>query len=295
MTRILVVILFSFSSVLLAQEFNATVVVNAQQTANPNLQVFKTLERSLTEFVNNTKWTDVDYRTEERIDCNFIINILDFNNDSFTGTLQVQAARPVFQSDYKTNLLNIVDNNLSFQYVEFQPLNYNPNSFENNLISVFAYYLYTILAVEADSFERKSGTDYYEQARIVINSVTDPNLSGWKRERNPNRFSFNDDILSGTYDGYREAMYTYHREGLDLMSTQLKEGKLAVIASLDNLMEMHSNRPNSYPMRVWFDAKVDEFSKIMSGGPPVNIADVKTKLSRIAPFYSDKWSSIESK
>lgn len=290
-----ILIFFLSVKTLFSQEFNATVVVNAQQTANPNLQVFKTLERSLTEFVNNTKWTETDYRTEERIECSFIINVVDFNNDFFSGTLQVQAARPVFQSNYKTPLLNINDSNLSFQYVEFQPLNYNPNSFDSNLISVFAYYLYTILAVDADSFELKSGTDFYEEARNIVNNVSDPNFTGWKRERNPNRFSLNDDILSGTYDGYREAMYTYHLKGLDLMSTQLKEGKLGTIESLEKLLEMHKNRPNSYLMRVWFDAKADEFAKIMSGGPPVNLAEVKTKLSRIAPTYSDTWSEIEAK
>ncbi|MHA7058976.1 type IX secretion system protein PorD [Aquimarina sp. M1] len=277
-----------------AQEFNATVVVNAEQTGNPNLQVFKTLERSVTEFINNTKWTELEYRTEERIDCSFFINILGNANDSFTATVQVQASRPVYGSNYKTTILNINDKQFNFRYLEFQPLNYNPNNFESNLISVVSFYLYTILGVDADTFELNSGTSYHQEAKNIVGNAQGSNTLGWNgQDGTQTRFRLNDDLLSGTFDGYRSTLYTYHREGLDIMSNDLKKGKETVLESLKTLEEMHRTRPNSYIMRVFFDAKADEVSRILSGGPALNIAETMAMLNRIAPTYASNWAEIK--
>ncbi|TPN82109.1 type IX secretion system protein PorD [Aquimarina algicola] len=276
-----------------AQEFNATVAVNAEQTGNPNLQVFKTLERELTEFINNTKWTNVDYRNEERIDCSFFITIADFDNDEFSATLQVQASRPVFGSSYNTTIFNVNDKQFNFRYLEFQPLNYNPNSFDSNLISVISFYLYTILGVDADTFEANSGTNYYEEAKVIVGNAQGSNRVGWVREQNPNRFRLNDDLLSPTYQGYRDAMYAYHREGLDVFHNNVKKGKEMITKAIEPLEKMHNTRPNSYIMRVFFDSKADEVASILSNGPSVNVAKTIQSLNRIAPTYSDNWKNIK--
>ncbi|TSE09515.1 MULTISPECIES: DUF4835 family protein [Aquimarina] len=293
MNRLFLVIALIVSFGANAQEFNATVVVNAEQTGNPNLQVFKTLERSLTEFINNTKWTDVDYRTEERINCSFFVTIVGYDNDAFTATVQVQASRPVFGSNYSTTIFNVNDKQFSFNYLEFQPLNYNPNNFESNLISVVAFYLYTILGVDADTFEMNSGTSYYEEAKNIVGNAQSSNTLGWQREQNPNRFRLNDDLLSNTYEGYRKAMYTYHREGLDVMHNNLKEGKKTITEAMKSLEDVHNTRPNSYIMRVFFDAKADEIASVLSGGPSVNIAETIQILNKIAPTYGDNWKEIK--
>lgn len=293
MNKLVVIIIFIVSFCLNAQEFNATVAVNAEQTGNPNLQVFKTLERSLTEFVNNTKWTSVEYRTEERINCSFFITIVSYDNDAFSATIQVQASRPIYGSGYNTTIFNINDKQFNFDYLEFQPLNYNPNSYESNLISVFAFYLYTILGVDADTFELNKGTDYYQEAKNIVSNAQGSNTAGWAREQNPNRFRLNDDLLSGTYEGYRKAMYTYHREGLDVMHNNVKQGKEKITESMKALEEVHDTRPNSYIMRVFFDAKADEISSILSGGPSVNIAETIEILNKIAPTYSENWKDIK--
>lgn len=277
-----------------AQEFNATVVVNAEQTGNPNLQVFKTLERSVAEFINNTKWTETDYRNEERIDCSFFITITGNDNDSFNATLQVQASRPVYGSNYKTTILNINDKQFNFRYLEFQPLNYNPNNFESNLISVVAFYLYTILGVDADSFELNSGTNYFQEAKNIVGNAQGSNTLGWNGQDGPQtRFRLNDDLLSGTFDGYRTALYTYHREGLDIMNNDLKKGKESILESMKTLEGLHRTRPNSYIMRVFFDAKADEVAKILSGGPALNVAETISILGRIAPTYATNWAEIK--
>ncbi|MEW7290457.1 type IX secretion system protein PorD [Aquimarina sp. 2304DJ70-9] len=294
MYRFLLVIVLIFGFNLNAQEFNAQVAINAEQTGNPNLQVFKTLERSLTEFVNNTKWTNVDYRTEERIDCSFFITIATYDNDDFSATVQVQASRPVFGSNYATTIFNVNDKQFNFNYLEFQPLNYNPNSYESNLISVIAFYLYTILGVDADSFELNGGGKYFEEAKNIVGNAQGSNTLGWNaQDGTQSRFRLNDDLLSGTFDGYRSAMYTYHREGLDVMHNNLKQGKETITKAMNSLQEMHNRRPNSYLMRVFFDAKADEISSVLSGGPSVSIAETVQILNKIAPTYTENWKNIK--
>ncbi len=294
MNRFFLFILLVFGSTIYAQEFNARVVVNAEQTGNPNLQVFKTLERSLAEFINNTVWTSTDYRTEERIDCSFFITIAGYDNDLFTATLQVQASRPVYGSNYSTTIFNVNDRQFNFDYLEFQPLNYNPNNFESNLISVVAFYLYTILGVDADTFELNSGTNYFEEAKNIVGNAQSSNTLGWNaQDGTQSRFRLNDDLLSGTYDGYRTAMYMYHREGLDVMHNNLKKGKETITESMKSLEEVHGVRPNSYIMRVFFDAKADEISSVLSGGPSVNIAQTVQVLNKIAPTYNESWKNIK--
>ncbi len=294
MDRFLLIIVLTWCFNVNSQEFNAKVLVNAEQTGNPNLQVFKTLERSLAEFINNTKWTDTDYRTEERIDCSFFITIASYDNDFFNATLQVQASRPVYGSNYKTAIFNVNDKQFNFNYLEFQPLNYNPNNFESNLISVVSFYLYMILGVDADTFELNSGTKYYEEAKNIVGNAQSSNALGWNaQDGNQSRFRLNDDLLSGTFDGYRSAMYIYHREGLDVMHNNVKKGKQTITQAMESLEKMHNVRPNSYIMRVFFDAKADEVSSILSGGPSVNIADTVETLNKIAPTYTDNWKDIK--
>lgn len=277
-----------------AQEFNCTVTVNAEQTGNATLQVFRTLERSLTEFINNTAWTSTKYKTEERIDCSMFINVNSFSNNFFTSTIQIQASRPVYGANYTTTLLNIQDKQFSFEYSEFQPLNYNPNVFENNLISVVAFYLYTILGVDADSFEEKGGTDFFEEAKTIVTTAQSSDHVGWKGTDGQNsRFRLNDDILTDTYEGYRLAMYQYHRQGLDLMSSDLKKGKEGITNAIAQLREMYNTRPNSYMSRIFFDAKSNEIGRIFSGGPSVDITKTVENLNRIAPTYADTWQNIK--
>ncbi len=287
-----IVFIINFS--IKAQEFNAKVTVNAEQTGQPNLQVFKTLERSLNEFINNSKWTKIDFRTEERIDCSFFINISNYSNDSFNATLQVLASRPVYGSSYTSTIFNINDKNFNFNYLEYEPLNYNPNNFDSNLVSVIVFYLNTILGIDADTFELKGGTKYYENAKNIVGNAQSGNSIGWRaQDGNQSRFMLNNDLLSGTYDGYRKALYIYHIEGLDIMHNDIKKGKETIVEALKPLVEMHNTRPNSFLMRVFFDAKADEITSVLSGGPNVNIAETITLLERIAPTYSKNWSNIK--
>ncbi|MDG5491711.1 DUF4835 family protein [Psychroserpens sp. SPM9] len=277
-----------------SQELNCEIVVNAQQTGNENVQIFKTLERQLKEFVNNTQWTNKTFKTQERIDCSMVITITNYDTDVFQGTLQVQSSRPVFGSNYGSPVYNYNDKEFNFQYLEFQNFVYNPNQFESNLVSMIAFHVYMILGLDGDTFAPNGGETYFKQAQTILNYSQQNNSKGWKlSDGQQTRFVLIDNMLSPTFQPFRDAMYTYHRQGLDAMSTDAKKGKQNVAESMTTLQSLNSRRPNSYLMRVFFDAKADEIQQVFSGGPIVNVAELIETLTKIAPMHASKWRKIK--
>lgn len=294
MRNILVLLICCLASQAFSQELNCNVVVDARQTGNENFPIFKTLEKQVTEFINNTKWTDKTYKSQERINCSMVINVNNYSGEAFKATLQIQSSRPIYGSSFSTPIYNFNDKDFTFTYLEFQNMIYNPTQFESNLISVLAFHVYMVLALDADSFIPKGGDDYYKQAQVITNYSQQGNFNGWKLEDGlQSRFALIDNILSPTYREYREVLYDYHRMGLDVMSSNVKEGKDAIASSLTKFNAMNNRRPNSFLLRTFFDAKSDEIEQIFSDGPNVNIAEVKETLQKVAPMYSSKWQNIK--
>ncbi|MEM5566444.1 DUF4835 family protein [Psychroserpens sp. AS72] len=276
-----------------SQELNCNVVVNAQQTGNENVQVFKTLERQLKEFVNNTQWTNKSYKNQERIDCSMVVTITDYDTDRFQASLQIQSSRPVFGSTYGSPTYNFNDKDFSFQYLEFQNFVYNPTQFESNLISVLSFHVYMILGIDADTFSPNGGDEYYQQAQTILNYSQQNNAKGWSlQDGRQTRFILIDNMLSPTFEDFRNVLYSYHREGMDQMSANPKAAKSTIVESIQLLQKMNSKRPNSFLMRVFFDTKSDEIEQIFSGGPTVNVSDLISTLTKIAPMHSSKWRNI---
>lgn len=277
-----------------AQELNATVTIDAEQTGQPNYQVFRTLKDQLTDLLNNTRWTSVEVKNQERIDCNFTLIIQSFESTSFTGNLQVQSSRTIYNSVYDSPMYNYNDRQFSFEYSEFQPLVFNINTFDSNLVSVLAYHVYTIIGLDADSFAPNGGDPFFAIAKQIVNTAASSNFQGWKAtDGNQSRFRYNDAIISNVYQEYREALYTYHRLGLDVMESNARNGKLAVIEAIQLLKNVNDRRPNSFLLRTFFDAKSDEIEKIFSGGPQVDINILVETLNRIAPTRRSNWSNIK--
>ncbi len=277
-----------------AQELNCTVTIDAEQTGQPNLQVFRTLETQLREFVNNTKWTDREYKNQERIDCNMTLVINQYDGDTFAGTLQIQSSRPVYASTYDTPVYNYYDKQLSFSYKEFEPLNFNINSFGSNLVSVVAFHVYTIIGLDADTFERNGGTPYFEVAKQITNTAASSNYAGWKpTDGNQSRYRYNDALLSSVYKDFHDAMYQYHREGMDIMASDAKKAKEQIADAIGKLRNINDRRPNSFLVRTFFDAKSDEIQAIFSGGPQVDITKLLENLNRLAPTKRSNWAEIK--
>ena len=293
MRNILLGLIMCISVAGFSQELNCNVVVNAQLTGNENLQLFKSLQKQLNEFVNNTKWTNKSFGRQERINCSMVINVTGQNNDAFSASIQVQSARPVYGSTYTTPIYNFNDKDFSFRYLEFQNIVYNPNQYESNLVSVIAFHIQMILGLDAASFEKNGGEDYFKQAQIITNYSQQGSFKGWKLEDGlQSRFALVDNILSQTFSGFREVMYNYHRRGLDKMSESDKNAKNEIANAIKELEEVHRQRPNSFLVRTFFDAKADEIEQIFTGGPQVNIRSVLNTLNKVAPMHSSKWRNI---
>lgn len=294
MRNIIIVLIICLGLNGYSQELNCNVVVNAEQTGNENFPIFKTLEKQLTEFVNNTKWTQKTFKDQERINCNMFINVINYSGENFQATLQVQSSRPIYGSSFSSPIYNFNDKDFNFKYLEFQNLIYNASQFESNLVSVLAFHINMILAIDADSFEENGGDDYYKQAQIITNYSQQGNFKGWKLEDGlQSKFALIDNVLSPTFKEFRSVIYSYHRNGLDVMSNDVMAGKEEIAASLTKFQAMNSRRPNSFLLRTFFDAKAEEVEQIFTDGPNVNIASLKETLTRIAPMHNSKWQNIK--
>lgn len=216
MRNFLFVISFLLSLAMFSQELNCEIVVNAQQTGNENVQVFRTLENKLNEFVNNTQWTNKNFAPQERINCSMVINVKEYNNDTFIASLEIRSSRPVFNSSYNAPIYNFNDRDFTFRYLEFQNLDYNPTQFESNLVSVITFHIQMILALDADTFSLKGGDQYYSQARSILSYSQQSNFKGWNPEDGlQSRYRLIDNIVSPTYKEFRSVLYSYHINGLD--------------------------------------------------------------------------------
>ena len=294
MNRIITILIFLFSFSIEAQELNCDVQINAEQTGQTNLSVFKTLKNSLQEFINGNSWTGRELPPEQRINCSMFITISDLDGESFSASIQVQSSRPVFGSDMVTPLFNYNDEDFNFNYRQYQPLNYNQNSYSSNLVSVVSFYVYTILGLDADSFQENGGTPFFEEAKKIVTVAQQSNSAGWQPSGNTrSRFRLNADLLSNSFQGYRDALYIYHRKGLDVMHENISAGKEEIAVALEDLREMNSARRNSLLLRVFFDAKSDEIINVFTGGPDVGTQGLAKKLNSMAPSYARKWRQIQ--
>lgn len=289
------VILCTLTSVFAQEELNAVVVVNADRVQSTNKQVYKTLQESLNEFINQTKWTNKKFLPQERINCAFTIIVNEQNSNSFSATLQVQSARPVYGSSYETSVLNVNDTNLNFQYNEFEPLIYNPNSFDSNLVSTIVFYVYTILGVDADTFALKGGENYFKQAENAMLQAQQSGEAGWQNEiGKQNRFTLIDSLLSSKFSALRTIYYNYHRKGFDIFAENEREAKQNIADSLINLEKLFNITVGNYMIRIFLDAKSEEIVNIFSAGKSSGKEQrLQETLVRIAPTQQDRWREIK--
>lgn len=291
---IILFILCNFSGILKAQELKCTVTVNADQVSQTNQQIFKTLERSLSDFVNKNKWTNRVYQENELVNCRMFITVTNYDTNRFEANIQIQSSRPVYNTSYESSVFNYKDNKFNFEYIEFQPLIFNENNFGSNLVGVISYYVYIILGIDADTFALEGGTEYFKEAQQIVTQAQGTNAAGWSQtsSNNRTRFELVDNLLSNTFREYRIAMYNYHRKGLDILGDNNSTGKQVIAGSMRLFESLIKRRPNAFLIQTFFDAKSEEIRNIFSDGPKIDIVQLKETLNNIAPFYSSTWNEI---
>jgi len=294
MRKLLFIIVLFFFSKTFSQELQANVVINSALINQTNQQVFKTLEKAINEFINSQRWTDEVFLPEERIRCNFIFTINSYNNDTFQGTLQIQAERPVYGTSYRTVTFNYLDKEIGFKYQEFQPIIYNPNAFQGDLAAMISYYIYIVLGMDAATYQKQGGEKHFRAAQRITAFAQQSNVSGWKQvDGNRNRYWLIDNLIAGIANNYWEGIYSYYREGLDKMLKNNKEAKESIAESFLLFEKYNQRYPNNMLLTLFFEAKVQEIVAIFSGGEKTDTKSVENTLKTIAPFFSSSWRKIK--
>ena len=294
MRKLILLCLLIFTMTANAQELSCRVTVNTQRINQTNQRAFVTLQRALQEFVNKTQWTDIKARENERINCSFVLTLSSYENNNFKADLQVQASRPVYGSTYPTPLINYQEKDISFSYLENEPIYFNPNTFTSNLSSIIAYYALIIIGLDADTFAPNGGNPYFEQALAVVLNAQSSSDSAWQQNGSNNRWQMVTDLLAEDFAGFHKALYTYLRLGLDLMAQDIQEGKNQIGAALLELNQINNSRINRFVSQLFFDAKADEISQLLSGGKPLDKKEeVRAVLLKLAPTRAQEWNQIK--
>ena len=290
-----VVLLLLFSSMAShAQELNCKVTVNSDQISTSDRQVFRDMEVAFAQFLNENRWSDDAFQNQERIKCNMNITIDRMPSiGSFRATVQIQSARPVYNSSYESILMNFADRDWAFDYVESQPLNFNPNSYTSNLTSMLAFYAMIIIGIDYDSFGNLEGTSYFQRAQNIVTNATSSGRPGWSSlESNRNRFWLIENILNQRMVSMREGYYAYHRLGLDIYEKNPGEAQDQILTMLKAIKDIRSADPNAILVISFLDAKADELINIFSTADMTRKREAYNILVEVDPSKRDKYSRI---
>jgi len=251
-----------------AQELNCAVSINASQIQTSDAGIFKDMETAIEQFMNGRKWTNDSYKTHEKILCNFLITITKMPAiGSFSASVQVQSARPVYNSTYTSLLFNFADREWEFEYIESMPLEYNDNTFTSNLTSMLAFYAYLIIGLDYDSFSELGGTPYFQRALAVVNNAQQSNTPGWQAiGSNRNRYWIIENLNNTQMTDLRKAIYSYHRKGLDTFESNPEESRQVILNGLREIKKVRDINPNAILVVSFFDAKGKELANIFSDG-----------------------------
>lgn len=292
---LLILSLLFISPAVFAQDLNARVQILAPQLSNSNTRVLDMLEVSIKDFLNGRKWTTDALQPQERIDCNFVITITDWDGSSnFKAEAQIQSNRPVFNSSYNSTLLNISDKEFGFNYAEGQPLDFSDQNYISNLSSLLAFYAYIITGLDYDSFSKFGGTPYYQKAQTVLNNAQIAPNTGWKAFENlRNRFWLVENLTNKSYYPIRESLYVYHRDGLDVMADNKSKGLKAVLSIIPQLQKIDKQKQGSVLNQLFFTAKADEIVNILSSADTQDKLKAYDVLSEIDPSNSSKYETLK--
>ena len=296
MKRYIVLLLLTLSALplLVAQELNCRVVVNSDKIQGTNKEVFNTLQTAITEYMNDTKFTSVQLSTVERIECTLQFIVSEYTDERMVCQLQIQSRRPVYNSSYTSTFINFQDNEVEFNYKEYDPLVYSTSTYENNLTCILNFYAYLILGIDFDSFILYGGDPFFEMARTMVQLGQSTQEPGWKAfENNRNRSAILSAFVEPTTKPFREMWYNYHRKGLDEMVLGVAKARATIGKSLDVLKSLYSNNSSSVLFPMFKEAKFDEIINIYSKASSTEKTDMYDLLIDIYPAENRTLAKIK--
>ena len=271
---------------------------NHAQISGTDKSIFENLQQTLEQFVNDRQWTHLQFQKNERIQCNFNLQVTKYDKDQgvFTCKATIQANRPVYNSAYTTTLYNNVDENFMFKFAEFDQLEFNEEQIDNQLTALFAYYAYLLIGLDLDSFSPKGGEDVLQRCMNLTNNAQNLDFPGWKAfDNDRNRFAIINDYLDGAMEPFRQLQYDYYRKGLDEMANNVERGRTEITTALETgLKKAKENRPLSMLPQIWTDYKKDELANIYKGkGTQKEKESVYEILNSINPSQNKFWDKIK--
>ena len=268
-TILLIFAILIFTNEIRAQELQARVTLNYSQIQGTDASVFEDLKQTLTQFINDRQWTNLQFQKNERIPCNFNITVTKYDNSSnlFTCKATIQANRPVYNSTYTSTIYNNTDNDFNFNYAQFDQLQFNEENVDNQLTALIAYYAYLIIGINLDTFAPMGGEEVLQQCMNLANNSQNLNFPGWKAfDNDRNRFAIINDYLDGGMKAFRQLQYDYYRTGLDEMANNVERGRTNITTAIENdLKKCHEDKPMSMLPQIWTDYKRDELANIYKG------------------------------
>lgn len=278
-----------------AQELKCTVEVNSSSIEGTSKSVFETLQQSISDFFNETKFTNTTFSPNEKIECRFFLTIKEYEGDRMKGDLQVQLSRPVYNSSYTTTLLNFRDTRVEFDYKEGDPLIFNETTIDNNLMALLNYYAYLFLAIDFDSFSPNGGQPWFDRCASIVQQAQSLGEIGWRAfEDNKNRSGVLSSYTDSNTSGIRQLLYDYHRKGLDEMVTSPDKGRAVITESLKNIEKIYKQAPMSVALSIFRDSKLDELVNLYSKAPQTERQEVYDLLQPIYPTDMDRLEKIRN-
>ena len=277
-----------------AQDFQCQLSINSSAISGSNRNKFNTLQQELYKFVNDRKWCQYTLKTNERIECAIMIVLTAAAGDTYTGTMNIQLQRPVFNTNYKSPVLNMKDNDIKFTYEEGTPLEYSENQNLSNLTSLIAYYLNVFLGLDFDTFSMNGGEPYYSLAQGVVNACQNATEKGWKsyEDAQKNRYWLMENLTNPTYSKIHDFLYKYHRLGLDLMSESVDVARASILDAIRDLQKVNSQKSNLYIVQIMVQAKSDEIVNIFKEASTVEKTEIIRLMKQIDPSNSAKYNAI---
>lgn len=291
---IIFLLLYSYNLVTHGQELNAKIVVNIEKLQSSEKLFFDEMQANIEQFLNNQIWTNDRVKTEEKINCNFIINIINEpSSNQFEASVQIVSSRPIYNSSYETILLNHGDREWIFEYYPSQNIEYVENGFNDNLTSLLSFYSYLIIGIDYDSFQEKGGEDSFNSAWKILNTSQNSGYKGWDQfGSRKNRYWICENFLNPEFEKVRTAIYNYHINGMDKFYNKPDESRAKILEGINNLNDVNKKNFNSAILTLFMDAKALELTKIFSGGNLNEKRNAFNLLSEISPSNINLFNKI---
>jgi len=291
---VVLVLLMQLQLMLSAQELNCFVEVNHRQIEGSEKVIFEQMQTAIFQLVNGRRWTGDEFQTHELIDCSIIINLTErLSTGRFKGNIQIQASRPIFNTSYKSPIMNVRDENFTIFYNQFEPLQFNVNAYTSELTAIIGFYVYMILGYDYDSYSLEGGTKYFQEAQRIANNAQRSAETGWRSSEDPNnRYWLVENALSARFKPLRKTYYNYHRKGFDEMQKNASRSRAVITNSLKDLKPIHNVAPSSYNLQVFFNAKMQEIVNLYGDATPQEKNELPELLITIDPGNSNNYDKL---